>query len=439
MIDSILYRFSFLLAISFLILCQVHTTTGAEGPIITDPAIKAEIVVQGLELPTSMAFLGPDDILVLEKNKGTVQRIINGTMLPEPLLDVNVSTASERGMIGIAVSGSNRTGANLQEGNLSSTYVFLYYTQAETGDGDDRLQGKEPLGNRLYRYELLNDKLVNPKLLLDLPGTPGPAHNGGVVIIGPDNNLYLAIGDVRGKNPQQRNGTALDGRSGILRVTQDGKQIDGGGILGDEHPLNKYYAYGIRNSFGLDFDPISGKLWDTENGQDYGDEINLVEPGFNSGWREVQGKSSIFHLYHNKTVNPNDLVDFDGKGEYSDPEFSWNATVGVTGIKFLNSDKLGSKYENDMFVGEFHKGYLYHFDLNKNRTELSLNGSLDDKVANNRDELKPVVFGQGFDAITDIDVGPDGYLYVVSIHLDGIYRIVPKNTTIQYNNTNQLQ
>jgi glucose/arabinose dehydrogenase len=403
-----------------------------KGPIIGNPKLKAEVVVEGLKLPTSMAFLGPDDILVLEKNKGTVQRIINGTMLPKPLLDVNVSTESERGMLGIAVSDSNGTATNLEERNPSSKYVFLYYTQAETEDGDDRLQGKKPLGNRLYRYELVNDRLVNPKLLLDLPATPGPAHDGGAIKIGPDNNLYLAIGDVRGKNPQEKNSTGLDGRSGILRITQNGQPVNGTGILGDEHPLNMYYAYGIRNSFGLDFDPVTGKLWDTENGQEFGDEINLVNPGFNSGWREVQGMSSLFHLYHNKTVNPNDLVDFDGKGEYSDPEFAWNNTVAPTGLEFLDSDKLGERYENDIFVGDFHNGYLYHFDLNKNRTELSLNGLLNDKVANNRDELKPVIFGQGFDGITDIEVGPDGYLYVVSIHPGAIYRIVPinHNTTL---------
>ena len=53
--------------------------------------------------------------------------------------------------------------------------------------------------------------------------------------------------------------------------------------------MPKYYAYGIRNSFGMDFDPVTGNLWDTENGPSYGDEINLVEPGFNSGWQVVQG------------------------------------------------------------------------------------------------------------------------------------------------------
>jgi glucose/arabinose dehydrogenase len=198
-------------------------------------------------------------------------------------------------------------------------------------------------------------------------------------------------------------------------------------------PLNLYYAYGIRNSFGIDFDPVTGKLWDTENGEGYGDEINLVEPGFNSGHPVVQG---IWAGDDEKTIEekkgnlsseePNNLEDFGGKGKYSDPEFEWRQTVGPTAIVFLNSDKLGKQYENDMFVGDFHNGNIYHFDLNKNRTGLVLNGPLADKVGDTLRENKEITFGEGFHGITDLKVGPDGYLYVVS-HIDGkIYRIVPK-------------
>ena len=75
----------------------------------------------------------------------------------------------------------------------------------------------------------------------------------------------------------------------MLAVSQDGKAPINNHKLGDYFPLNLYYVYGIRNSFGLDFDPVTGNLWDTENGPFFGDEINLVKPGFNSGWAEVQG------------------------------------------------------------------------------------------------------------------------------------------------------
>jgi glucose/arabinose dehydrogenase len=205
-----------------------------------------------------------------------------------------------------------------------------------------------------------------------------------------------------------------------LRITQDG-HIPGGGILGDDGISRKYYAYGIRNSFGMDFDPLTGKLWNTENGPSYGDEINLVEPGFNSGWLEVQGMAT-FNFYSEQ-----DLVNFWGKGNYSDPEFVWTDTVGPTAIKFLPSDKLGKQYANDAFVSDVTQGNIYRFDLANNRTGLKVEGSLADKIANNATENNDIIFGDGFGGISDLEVGPyDGYLYVVSLGHGAIYRIVPK-------------
>src|SRR5215213_2050236 len=136
-----------------------------ESPSIKDPNLGVELVSSdGLEFPTSMAFLGPNDILVLEKEKGTVQRIVNGGMLLTPVLTVDVASQVERCMCGIAVSQSDS----------GTVYVFLYFTEAEDGSGGI---SSEPVGNRLYRYEWVNNLLVNPILLLDLPATPGPRHN----------------------------------------------------------------------------------------------------------------------------------------------------------------------------------------------------------------------------------------------------------------------
>ena len=193
-----------------------------------------------------------------------------------------------------------------------------------------------------------------------------------------------------------------------------------------------------RNSFGIDFDPITKMLWDTENGPDYGDEINLVEPGFNSGWQKVQGVWKPMYdpkrggdlIAGNKSMDPTDLVNFGGKGKYSPPEFVWKNTIGPTALKFLDSSKLGKEYENDMFVGCFNLGIILHFDLSKNRRELSLSSILKDKIADDKSELKEITFGERFDGITDLDVGPDGYLYILSFKGDtvNIYRIVPKDT-----------
>jgi glucose/arabinose dehydrogenase len=407
----------------------------APSVVIHDPNLKIEVVAEGLTFPTTMAFLGADDILVLEKNNGTVKRITNGSMLLDPILDINVANNYERGMLGIAISNEQENG---------STYVFLSYTETDIEGSDVCPRPNKcdpthnPLGNRLYRYEFVNGELVNPKLVMDLPADPIPAHNGGKILIGPDNNLYFTIGDLNHRTSTQNfpNNPSSNGTSIIYRVTQDGKAVKA--IFSNEDPLNKAYAYGMRNSFGIDFDPVTNRLWDTENGPAFGDEINLVDPGFNSGWRKVQGiwdlkeasgpggRANLTDLDKKVRLNPTNLEEFGGRGKYSSPEFIWLNVTGPTAIKFLNSDKLGKQYQNDMFIGDYHQGNIYHFKLNQNRTSLVLDGPLEDKIANLPDELKSVIFGEGFGAVTDLQVGPyDGYLYVVSYGQGKIYRIVP--------------
>lgn len=387
----------------------VRALPESSGQVLVDPSLKVELFFKdGLKGPaTSMAFLAPDDILVLEKNTGKVQRIVNGSLEQNPLLQVKVGTEVELGMLGIAISKN-------QQGK---TFVFLYYTEANSSG--------IVIGNRLYRYELMDNKLVNPLLLLNLPATSPIVghennHNGGKVVIGPDNNVYLVIGDVGGRMGNIQNimrGSSPDGTSGILRVTQDGKSVHNG-PFGSSVPNILYYAYGIRNSFGFDFDPVTGNLWDSENGGIDKDEINYVYPGFNSGWRKAMGMAL-------SRFDPNeDLFYFDGKGNYSDPEFVWKETVAPTALKFLNSSKLGSQYENTIFVGDVKTGNLYNFRLDSAREQLLLDPPLDDKVADTPQEIQDIVFGRGFGVITDIQVGSDGYLYILGI--DGtIYKIVP--------------
>jgi hypothetical protein len=122
--------------------------------------------------------------------------------------------------------------------------------------------------------------------------------------------------------------------------------------------------------------------------------------------------------------NPETLVNLGGMSHYSEPEFVWNQTVGPTGLKFLHSEKLGISYQDDLFVSDFNNGFVYHFDLDTNRTSLVLTGELADKVANPK-ELHNAVFARGFIGITDLEMGPDGYLYIVALAEGKIYRIVP--------------
>jgi glucose/arabinose dehydrogenase len=386
------------------------------APSLKDTNLRIDTVATGLSRPTSMAFLGLNDLLVLEENTGLVKRIKNNVVLSAPLLDLNVATNDERGLLGIDVK---RRG-----GSTTQFDVYLYYTAAAAKDGG------AVIGNRLSKYILTIDPRLGPAqgrmshagTLLDLPATPSTNHNGGKVAIGPDSNVYTVIGDL-GRSGQAQNvqtGGAPDGTGGILRVTQSGATV-GSGLLGSGSPLNKYFAYGIRNSFGVDFDPLTGKLWDTENGPDKADEINLVDPGFNSGWIDIMG-------FPPSGFNFNNLVNFGGKGKYSDPEFVWTKPVAPTAIEFFTTNKLGSAYHNDMFVGDYINGRIYDFNLNSGRTALVLSGVLADKIANPDSETLQVIFGQGFGGITDLKVGiGDGYLYVLSLGAGAVYKVLPKS------------
>ncbi|MFI5424322.1 MAG: PQQ-dependent sugar dehydrogenase [Nitrososphaerales archaeon] len=378
---------------------------------IMDPKLRFDVVATDFKFPTGIAFLGNNDLLLIEKNTGNVIRVQNGTET-KPLLTLSIANQSERGLLGLAVT---------EMGSIPR-YVFLYYTEA------DKTNPNNVLGNRVYRYELVDNELVNRKLLLSLPSFPGLSHDGGVLKIGPDNkSLYVVIGNVNylqnstymTTTQNVKNGPSPDGRGGILRITFDGSVVGSKGILGNSKYLSLYYGYGLRNSFGIGFDPLTGNLWDTENGQRTNDEINLVKPGFNSGWKVIQGTSALNHL------DESELENFNGRGRYRDPEFDWVTTVAPTSVLFFNSDKLGKNYENDLFVGSVHNGTIYHFDLTKDRTHLDLKGELVDKIANTANEVKEIMFAKGMGLITDLEKAPDGYMYVlVSYKHDGtIFRI----------------
>lgn len=384
-------------------------------PLLHDAGLGIEVVAEELEYPTSMTFLDNDKILVLEKNNGQVRLVSNGELLGKPVLKVDVASEVERGLLGIAIQDSGK----------NDTSVFLYLTERDDSE----------IRNRVYKssYNFSDDTLANMTLILDLPGDPGPFHNGGKIAIGPnDGYLYAVIGDVNaggGMLDNQIPGRPLDDKSVVFRVDADTGMAAADNPFyqygGEMEKLRQYYAYGIRNSFGMDFDPLTGKLWMTENGPDKYDEINIVEPGFNSGWHKVMGPISRT----NKTAS--DLVFFNGS-KYQDPVFSWYAPKGVTDIEFFNSSGLGEKYENNIFVGDINNGNLYFFKVNQQRDGLEFESrGLSDLVADPvgddmLGEASPLIIGERFGRITDVETGPHGNLYILTYEDGKIYKITKK-------------
>ena len=380
---------------------SVYTThTAYAQATINDPNLRAELISGGMSFPTSMAFLDNNNILVLEK-EGAVRLITNGVMQDSPVLQVTTDSKNERGLLGIAISGSNGNATFSPAGGQPAT-VFLYYTE----------QGEEELRNRVYKYQWNGQSLVNPVLLLDLPAGPGTNHQGGKMVVGPDGYLYVVIGELQREGQLQNieNGPPPDDSGVIFRINpEDGSAAPDNPFQDDA--ANRYFAYGVRNSFGLAFDPVTGVLWDTENGEDSYDEINIVDPGFNSGWKTVMGPIS------RAGVSEESLVQIPGS-KYYDPIFSWIESFGITDIEFINSESLGQKYANNIFAGDITQGNLYFFEVNQDRNGLQFNpqsqSGLSDLVADTDEEVSSVTLGTGFVGITDIETGPDGLLYVLT-------------------------
>lgn len=364
-------------------------------PSLRDPNLKVESFVSGISFPTSMLFLDENNILVLEKD-GNVRLVSNGVLQAQPLVSLTVDTKNERGLLGAEKVGES---------------VFLYAT---VKDGE--------VINRIYKYTLAGAELTNEEVFMDLPGTPATNHQGGKLAVSNDGYLYSVTGELQrdGKDQNIVNGPNPDFSGAILKINpNDGSPAPNNPFQGDnpDDPLNWYQAYGIRNSFGLGVDPVTGTLWDTENGAQSYDEINLVSPGFNSGWKLAMGPIS------DSGITENDLVSFPNSS-YRDPILSFIDSFGITDIEFLNSDKLGAEYSNNAFVGDIGYGNLYRFELNDDRTDFNLDSpGLADRVVDNDDELASILFGEGFAGVTDIKTGPDGFLYVLSFDDGTIYRI----------------
>ena len=374
-----------LMAIAFALLAvqAAHQSAAAE-PVLYDDGLALETYASGFCCRlTGMEFVGDGDLLVLQKS-GQVRLVRDGTLLDDPVLVVDTTPVREMGLLGIAASRES---------------VYLYYTVPDA-DGN-------PVSNRIERYLWDGQSLTDPTILLELPANT--YHNGGAMVTGPDGQVYAVIGDTGRYGPLQNKGTEDIHPPGMTDY------LDTSVILRVDPP-GPYYAMGVRNSFGLAFDPVTGAMWDTENGDEDSDEINMVQDGFNSGWEAVMGPATQEGLAR--------MVGYEGY-EYHDPKFTWYLTVAPTGIGFADFAETDA-YSGTLFAGDCNHGRLYAFKLNQDRDGFVFStADLQDNVAGEGDSLTEIIAAEGLGCVTNIRTGPDGYLYVASYSHDAIYRVTP--------------
>jgi aldose sugar dehydrogenase len=468
-------------------LAMAGTAAGqAPAPEVLDDNLAVRTTASGLSQPIAIAFLGRDDFLVTEKATGQVKRVKDGTT--SVVLDLAVNSNSERGLLGIVLHPKFK-----QNG-----WVYLFWSESRTGADSTTGDGVRLTGNRVDRFEWEDGRLEFDRNIIRFRAFQQDAeqplrgnHDGGVIRFGPDGKLYVIVGDTgrRGQMQNLVNGPftppAPDDQFGgpepddahmtgvIVRLDDDGSAPRDnpfwrvGRTMGGEVGANlqKVFAYGIRNSFGLAFDPRSGDLWEQENGDDSFSELNRVTPGQNSGWVQIMGPASRVAQF--KAIEttmgpisdpfapngyfglqqvrwpPTNIADTPEQAlsrlftlpgsEFSDPELSWKFEVGPAGIGFLDSDELGGEYDGDLFMGGSRNflegGHIFRIELERNRRDVDVNDErLNDKVADNihkweLTESESLLFGRNFGIGTDIVTGPDGDLYVVSTSLGSVFEI----------------
>lgn len=450
---------------------------GSAAPEMIDPNLMVSTVVTGLNQPTSIAFLADNDFFVLEKASGRVVRITNGTNQGS-VLDLAVNSASERGLLGIALHPQFKLNG----------YVYLFWTESSTTADTTNTDDITLMANRVDRFIwngstlTLDRNIIRLRALQQDAGQPTRAnHNGGVLRFGLDGKLYILFGD-NGRRGFMQNlptgGPVPDDQFGgpqpdnahltgvILRLNDDGSTPTDNpffsantGLTGEAATnVRKVFAYGVRNGFGMGFDPLSGNLWTQENGDDSFDEMNRVTAGFNGGWIQVMGPigrvdqfKSIEVSYGNGTLqqlrwSPTNIADTPQLAlsrmymlpgaSYRDPEFSWKYAVAPSPLGFVKGRGLGPQFEGDMFVGgsrtTLENGYLFRFKLTPDRQHFEFTDPLlADLVADNTDkfditESESLLIGRNFGITTDIQTAPNGNVFVVSLLNGAIYEIKPK-------------
>jgi aldose sugar dehydrogenase len=500
---------SLVLLLSFIVTPSV--TAQSPTPSMLDPRLDVRTVLTGLTTPTTMAFLSANEFLVLEKNTGMVQYVVDGA-IHHTALDLAVNRASERGLLGIALDPDfeNNHAVYLYWSCKAPPPTVDPFTPSQTECADTPELGADSgellevplLGNRVDRFIWDGTNLSFDHNLIKLrsfqndagPVPPGQGdesqpprgnHDGGVIAFGLDGMLYIFIGDV-GRRGQMQNlpcgptatcpGPIMpDDQFGgpepddahltgvVLRLNTDGSAptdnpfYSVGAAMGGEvgENIQKIFSYGHRNSFGLAVDPISGAIWLQENGDDTFSELNRVEAGMNGGWIQIMGPAERVAEY--KAIEttfgamalqqlrwpPTNLADSPKEAlkrlfmlpgaRFTPPILSWKWEVAPGGMGFVEGEGLGTEFQNDLFMGAatplLEGGYLFHFNFSDKGRKLRVEDPrLQDRVADNLakheiTESESLLIGRDFGVITDIETGPNGNLFVVSLTHGAVYEI----------------
>jgi glucose/arabinose dehydrogenase len=345
----------------------------------------------GLTAPTAIAFLPDGRLLVTEKG-GALKLVTGG--VGSTLVTIPVCAGSEMGLLGIAIDPDF----------ASNGFIYLYRTKPAPGGCGSATNRF----NQVVRVTMVGDTIDIASLAELLTGirTDFGNHDGGVLRIGPDDKLYVGVGDTgRGDNqggpgsstnPYAQDLSALEGK--VLRLELDGSVPADNPFVGQAGVREEIFAYGFRNPFRFGFDPLSGELWVGDVGDLTIEEIAIVGPGENHSWPYCEGTLPV------GCAQPGDVAPI-----FTYPH-SGGASLGtsITGGAFAGGSFGGR--ENDYFFGDYTGNTIYHAEVNAMRDDV---------------DGTPTAFVTSAGGPVDIVFGRDGALYYVAINGGQVRRVAP--------------
>lgn len=329
--------------------------------------------------PVALAFAPDGRLFYTEKTTGNVRVVgADGVLQPEPVITFTISALAERGMLGIALDPDYE----------NNGFIWVVYTAEATS--------RDYPANKLVRFHEADGIGTDPQEFLSIPLKEGGLiHNGGNIHFDADGLLYLTVGNYEDPANSQ-DLSVIPGKIHRFAVTEDGL------VPAPDNPFpdSSIYAYGLRNSWDFDFDPATGFIFATENGDHCDDEINLILPGFNYG------------------AGPDYTCGGTAAGvditRHLKPLIAFTPTEAPTGILVYDHEAV-PQWQGKLFFCIWNDGYpsLRMITLNEGRNRV--------------ERVEEINLGTARCRI-DIEIGPEGGLYFSSVGEEGgaIYRLLPR-------------
>ena len=344
-------------------------------------AVKTTTLATGLWHPWSLAWLPNGDMLVTERN-GKLRMLRDNRLDPEPIAGVPAVHS-------VRLSGLMEV---LPHPNFAQNQiVYLTYTKDV---------GPDLVATTLARGRLQGKQLVEVKDVVVCDPWAGDGGSGSRLAWGRDGMLYMTTGASNGNAAQE--GGSLRGK--VLRLKDDGTAAPGNPFAGRSGFKAEIYTMGHRNSLGLALNPVTGDMWNNENGPYGGDEINVLKPGNNYGWPLVS---------FGRDYSGPQIVSF--REDMVGPIVFWAPSIAPSGMAFYTGDRFPD-WKNNVLVGAMLGGSVQGYP---HLERIIFNEKWDETG-------RQTLLSEMKQRIRDVRQGPDGLVYVLTDEENGaLIRLEP--------------